>query len=138
MTGQIINVTLDSKLSWNINSPHPVITELKELENEGRVKIHTADSLMERLEKVDQRTYDMIRDVTHWGRGAKTLDDHTDICLMADHHDSHRDYFLTIDENKILRRKEKLAKLGINAKFPDRKFVKEIREHADREFPVGE
>ncbi|MBN2042691.1 MAG: hypothetical protein JW754_02695 [Candidatus Aenigmarchaeota archaeon] len=136
MAGHKIHVTLDSKLSWNINSPHPVITALKEMENGGMVKIHTADSLMERLEKVDQRTYGMIRDVTHWGRGAKTLDDHTDICLMADHHDSKRDYFLTLSEDKILRRKDKLAKLGINARLPDTEFLKEIREHAEREFPV--
>ncbi len=135
MTGQIINVTLDSKLSWNINSPHPAITALRELENEGRVSIHTADRSAERLDNIDKRTYEMFLKVTHWGRGARTLDDHTDLCLLSDHLDSRRDYFVTLNEGNILRRKDKLEKLGVKVRPPTKEFIEEIKNRADEEFP---
>lgn len=44
-----LEITLDSKLSYMINSTHPVIAELKKFSNEGVVRLHTFDSANERI-----------------------------------------------------------------------------------------
>jgi hypothetical protein len=129
-----LEITLDSKLSYLINSTHPVIADLKKLSNEGMVRLHTFDSANERIPSLDIREFRKLLKITYPQGSPKTLDDHSDIWLLTDHKIAGRDYFITLNSENILMHEERLGKLGISVRPPGRFFLRELKSRLEKSF----
>jgi hypothetical protein len=129
-----LEITLDSKLSYMINSTHPVIADLKKLSNEGMVRLHTFDSSNERIPGLDIKEFRKLLKVTYPQGSPRTLDDHSDIWLLTDHKAAGRDYFITLNSENILKHEEKLGRLGISVRPPGRFFLRELKNRLEKSF----
>jgi hypothetical protein len=123
----MIKVTLDTTLSTNINGSHPILFEIKNMEKSKKLKIFTLESQAERLDKIDKGLYRKMKKIFFPDRSITTTN-HSDLCLLVDHLESKRDYFLTLNQENFLRNASKLEGLNIRIRRPDQGFIDELNE----------
>jgi hypothetical protein len=126
----MVSITLD-KASAIYYHRHPEIQKLRKLEEGGKVKIYhfiNMDKDLEALSKPEMRTYAKLR-VRIFGDRDITLREHADLCLLAKHKQSKRDFFLSLDRDNFLREENRklLEGMGIRIREPGKSFLKEIR-----------
>ncbi len=136
MEVKVIDITLDSKLSYLMNSPHPFFETLKEFSNEGTVRIHTFDNSAGSVESLHPSEIETVKRIAYPEGNPETLDDHSNLVLLADHMREERDYFVTSDQSRLLKRAAEFNRLGIRIRPADSSFLENLRKETERNVPL--
>lgn len=126
----MVEITLD-KTSTIFYHRHPGIQKLRKLEEKGKVKLYhfiNMDKELETLSKPEMRTYAKLRERIFRDKDI-TLKEHADLCLLAKHKHTKRDFFVSLDKDNLLKEENRkfLEKMGISIREPNELFLKEIR-----------
>lgn len=133
---KVIEITLDSKLSYLMNSPHPFFDALNWFSNAGTVRVHTFDNSAERVESLHPSEIEIVKRIAYPEGKPETLDDHSNLVLLADHMREERDYFVTSDQSRLLKRASEFSRLGIRMRPADSTFLENLRKEIDSNVPV--
>jgi hypothetical protein len=108
---------------------HPVIGELKKLEDDGKVRIYHAQNLNRDLgsfSKMEEKMYERLRHIIFDKKQQDlTLTEHGDLSLLINHMKTKRDFFLTLEKGKY---KSLEKHHGLKIRFPDEDFLDEVKE----------
>jgi len=122
----MVSITMDHS-AMIFYDRHPVINQLKKLEEEGKLRLFHAQNLnrdLGTLSRTEEKIYDTLRQMV-FARPQHDLNlsEHGDLVLLVNHMKTKRDFFITLD-------KERYANLrghrSLDIRFPDKKFLREI------------
>jgi hypothetical protein len=122
----MVSITMDHS-AMIFYHRHPAIERLRELEQEGKLRLFHSQNLsreLASLNKTEEKIYDRLRQMVFQRRQQDlNLAEHGDLVLLVNHMKSGRDYFLTLDQ----KRYESLrGHRSLDIRFPDKAFMKEI------------
>ncbi|UCC91998.1 MAG: hypothetical protein JSV39_01925 [Candidatus Aenigmatarchaeota archaeon] len=107
---------------------HPVIQKLRKFDEDKEIRLYHAINLdrdLETMNETEGKMYERLREMV-FGREQKDLNltEHGDIMLLVNHMKNKRDFFLTLEKEKYKRLE---GHRDLRIRFPDNKFLKEVR-----------